>query len=153
MADLKQIVLAVVERFNDLTVANGYGHNWGTVQEFDATQKIYPDAEVTIVSGDAHSDDTIAHMGFSKVTCEIKISVENDNADDPKYLTWENEQELLTVFADVRKLFMADDGYLPIGVDESAVLRFIGFDRVKHPGHDAFVPGCMRIKTEILFQN
>lgn len=121
---LSLIALEIKTLIEAMTVAGGYYNNWGTCNIFDAAlRKVWPEAVITYQL-QAPAGDLSHYYGMlnAEFTMEVEAKIVPVDKGGSVKAVHESNSYLNTALADLIKLFLQNNGYLPLTTE--AVITF-----------------------------
>lgn len=146
---LTDIAAEIAELIDDITIANGFTYDFGSINEPDMAHMRYPSADITYASEQVINDLVLAQYGFADAEFQIKIR--------SKLLTTEGaplhaiDAEHDKIMHDIKHVFGVNRGALSL--TGNPVITYKSFEKENAKAGDVFIPSALIIKWNVRYQN
>ncbi len=148
MARLTEIALEMKHLLEDISVANGYEIDMGSVNENDQALIKYPSAEITYMEETPDSSTLNAIYGHAIAKFLIKIKAELLSVEQQP--VWAIDEFYDQVIAAMKKKFGENEGELALTY--TPLITYDGFTKEVAPSGDVFVPGAVITRWNVRYQ-
>jgi len=148
VARLTEIALEMKHLLEDISVANGYEIDMGSVNENDQALIKYPSAEITYMEESPDTSTLNALYGHAVAKFAIKVKAELLSVEQQP--VWAIDEEYDKIIAAIKKKFGADAGSLALTYNP--LISYDGFSKEVAPSGDVFVPGAVITRWNVCYQ-
>ena len=148
MARLTEIALEMKHLLEDISVANGYEIDMGSVNENDQALIKYPSAEITYLEENPDTSTLNAIYGHAIAKFAIKIKAELLSVEQQP--VWAIDEFYDQVIAAMKKKFGENEGELALTY--TPLIAYDGFSKEVAPSGDVFVPGAVITRWNVRYQ-
>ena len=148
MARLTEIAREMKQMLEDISVANGFEIDMGTVNENDQALIKYPSAEITYTDEDPDTSTLNAIYGHALARFRIKIKAELLSVEQQP--VWAIDEFYDQVIAAMKKKFGENEGALALTY--TPLITYDGFAKEVAPSGDVFIPGAVITRWNVRYQ-
>lgn len=148
MARLTEIALEMKHLLEDISVANGFEIDMGSVNENDQALIRYPSAEITYLEEEPDQSTLNALYGHAVAKFAIRIKAELLAVEQQP--VWAIDEIYDQVIAAMKKKFGEDAGALALTYNP--LISYDGFTKEVSPTGDVFVPGAVITRWNVRYQ-
>jgi len=146
---LTTIAAELADLLGTITEANGYGYNFGSVNEIDGAHRVEPSAEITYAQEDPVSEAS-GYYGFAAAQFEIRLRGSLSAIPDAPF--YKIDAELDTILRDVKQVLLraSTPNTLPLSIE--TVIQYNGFTKETDTNGDMFRPKSLLTKWTVKYQ-